>query len=71
MESRHKPPAWKYENGHTKDLTRGDTTGLDYDIDLPNNTWGNDVRESVQRGDVDSSSFGFICQEDKWSKVTT
>ena len=25
----------------------GDTTGLNYDIDLPNNTWGNDVRESV------------------------
>lgn len=47
----------------------GDTTGLNYDIDLPNNTWGNDVRESVQRGDVDGSSFGFICQEDKWSKV--
>lgn len=47
----------------------GDTTGLNYDIDLPNNTWGNDVRESVQRGDVDGSSFGFVCLEDKWSKV--
>ncbi len=46
-----------------------DTTGLAYDIDLPNNTWGNDVKESVRRGDVDGSSFGFICQEDKWSKV--
>ena len=46
-----------------------DTTGLAYDIDLPNNTWGNDVKESVQRGDVDGSSFGFICQEDRWSKV--
>ncbi|MCB5640427.1 HK97 family phage prohead protease, partial [Erysipelatoclostridium ramosum] len=44
----------------------GDTTGLNYDIDLPNNTWGNDVRESVKRGDVDGSSFGFICLEDKW-----
>lgn len=47
----------------------GDTTGLAYDIDLPNNSWGNDVKESVKRGDVDGSSFGFICQEDKWSKV--
>lgn len=46
-----------------------DKTGLAYDIDLPNNTWGNDVKESVRRGDVDGSSFGFICQEDKWSKV--
>ena len=43
--------------------------GLAYDIDLPNNTWGNDVKESVRRGDVDGSSFGFICQEDRWSKV--
>lgn len=47
----------------------GDSTGLAYDIDLPNNSWGNDVKESVKRGDVDGSSFGFICQEDKWSKV--
>ncbi|MFA9375760.1 MAG: HK97 family phage prohead protease [Lachnotalea sp.] len=46
-----------------------DTTGLSYDIDLPNNTWGSDVKESVQRGDVDGSSFGFICLEDQWSKV--
>ena len=47
--------------GNTKTDTlrfnTGDTTGLNYDIDLPNNTWGNDVRESVQRGDVDGSSF--------------
>lgn len=46
-----------------------DTTGLAYDIDLPNNTWGNDVKESVRRGDVDGSSFGFVCQDDRWSKV--
>ena len=46
-----------------------DTEGLSYDIDLPNNTWGNDVRESVQRGDVDGSSFGFVCTEDRWSRV--
>ncbi|MCG4548531.1 HK97 family phage prohead protease [Mediterraneibacter faecis] len=35
--------------GNTKTDTlrfnTGDTTGLNYDIDLPNNTWGNDVRE--------------------------
>lgn len=46
-----------------------DTTGLNYDIDLPNNTYGNDAYESVQRGDVDGSSFGFICSDDIWSKV--
>lgn len=46
-----------------------DTNGLNYDIDLPNNTYGNDAYESVQRGDVDGSSFGFICNDDIWSKV--
>lgn len=46
-----------------------DTSGLNYDIDLPNNTYGNDAYESVQRGDVDGSSFGFICIDDIWSKV--
>lgn len=46
-----------------------DTTGLSYDIDLPNNTYGNDAYESVKRGDVDGSSFGFICNDDIWSKV--
>lgn len=45
------------------------TEGLNYDIDIPNNSWGNDAYESVQRGDVDGSSFGFICLENKWSKV--
>lgn len=46
-----------------------DITGLNYDIDTPNNSWGNDAYESVQRGDVDGSSFGFICLNDAWSKV--
>ncbi len=46
-----------------------DTNGLYYDIELPNNSWGVDAKESVKRGDVDGSSFGFICLEDKWSKV--
>ncbi|ABR33092.1 HK97 family phage prohead protease [Clostridium beijerinckii] len=46
-----------------------DMSGLNYDIDLPNNTYGNDAYESVQRGDVDGSSFGFRCNDDVWSKV--
>lgn len=68
---------WNHDTGRPLGSTKTDTlrfnqedkTGLAYDIDLPNNTWGNDVKESVKRGDVDGSSFGFICQEDKWSKV--
>lgn len=46
-----------------------DMSGLNYDIDVPNNSYGNDAYESVQRGDVDGSSFGFICVDDIWSKV--
>lgn len=46
-----------------------DTTGLNYDVDLPNTSYGNDAYESVQRGDVDGSSFGFICTDNVWSKV--
>lgn len=46
-----------------------DITGLNYDIDLPNTTYGNDAYESVQRGDVDGSSFGFTCINDIWSTV--
>lgn len=46
-----------------------DMSGLNYDIDLPNNTYGNDAYESVMRGDVDGSSFGFKCISDIWSKI--
>lgn len=46
-----------------------DVTGLYYEIDLPNNSWGNDAYESVIRGDVDGSSFGFVPVSDVWSKV--
>ncbi len=67
---------WNHDTGRPLGSTKTgtlrfnpDAAGLNYDIDLPDNTWGNDVRESVQRGDVDGSSFGFVCQEDKWSKV--
>jgi hypothetical protein len=46
-----------------------DAEGLNYDVDLPGNSWGKDVHESVQRGDVDGSSFGFIAKEERWSVV--
>ena len=46
-----------------------DPIGLNYDDDLPNNTWGNDAYESVKRGDVDGSSFGFIVKDSHWETV--
>ena len=36
-----------------------DDTGLRYEFDAPNTTAGNDLLESVRRGDVSQSSFAF------------
>lgn len=36
-----------------------DSRGLHYVINLPNTSYGNDAHESVRRGDVVGSSFGF------------
>ncbi|WP_422659108.1 HK97 family phage prohead protease [Paenibacillus sp. EC2-1] len=55
--------------GSTKNSTlrlHEDSTGLRFEIDLPNNTWGKDAYESVQRGDVDGMSFGFRVRKDAW-----
>lgn len=48
--------------GSTKSGTmrvESDNVGLRFEIDLPNNSTGNDIIESVRRGDVDGVSFGF------------
>lgn len=37
-----------------------DSTGLEFENDLPNTTLGNDVRELVDRGDITGASFGFM-----------
>lgn len=44
--------------------------GLRYKIDPPNTTYANDLRESIKRGDVDQSSFGFQVPEggDSWQQ---
>lgn len=36
-----------------------DSTGLDYKVDMPDTTYARDLRESMERGDVAHSSFGF------------
>lgn len=41
--------------------------GLRYTITLPNTTQANDLAESVSRGDLDSTSFGFAVVEDDWA----
>lgn len=44
-----------------------DTTGLRYDVVLPDTTAGNDVGKLAKRGDLRYSSFAFRVLEDEWS----
>lgn len=47
-----------------------DSKGLQYEVDLPNTTYANDLRELVARGDLNEMSFGFIPKVVSWSKAT-
>ncbi|TPG84967.1 HK97 family phage prohead protease [Brevibacillus laterosporus] len=56
--------------GSTKNQTLRlweDDTGLRFECDLPNSTWGRDAFESIQRGDVDGVSFGFSVRQDAFT----
>lgn len=46
-----------------------DETGLRFNIDLPENTWGKDAYESIKRGDVDGVSFGFKKEVEEWDET--
>ena len=46
-----------------------DAKGLRYEIDVPDTTVGRDVSESIRRGDVTGSSFGFQITDEQWLKV--
>lgn len=55
--------------GRTKSGTltlETDANGLFYRVNLPDATYANDLWESMQRGDVDESSFAFIVEKDTW-----
>jgi HK97 family phage prohead protease len=43
-----------------------DTRGLQFDLDVPSTTTGNDVLALAERGDLGGMSFGFIAAEEKW-----
>ena len=43
-----------------------DSTGLQYSVVPPSTTWANDLLVTMGRGDVDQSSFGFVCKQDDW-----
>ncbi|MEO5915334.1 MAG: HK97 family phage prohead protease [Luteolibacter sp.] len=48
-----------------------DTEGLRYSFQAPETTAGNDLLESIKRGDIDQSSFQFTVAPggDKWEKL--
>lgn len=46
-----------------------DNRGLDYEVDLPDATAGNDVLALTQRTDLRSSSFSFQVYEQDWAYV--
>jgi HK97 family phage prohead protease len=45
-----------------------DSTGLHYEVDAPDTSYARDLSESMQRGDVTQSSFGFRVRQDDWQK---
>lgn len=47
------------KNGRESLGLKIDATGLFYQLEAPNTTAGNDLLESIRRGDVDQSSFSF------------
>ena len=58
--------------GNTKAGTlrvNSDTTGLNFELALPDTQAGNDAWESIRRGDVDGVSFGMRVAKDKWSET--
>ena len=47
-------------------ILREDDKGLYFEVSLPNTTWARDLKESVDRGDINQMSFGFKVMRDNW-----
>lgn len=57
--------------GRTKAGTlrlKEDESGLSYDVDLPDTTVGRDLEVSMERGDIDGSSFAFNAIREEWDE---
>lgn len=60
---------WNNVLGRTKSGTlqlSEDERGLKFEVTLPNTSLGRDLKESMQRGDINECSFGFIPTEEHW-----
>jgi uncharacterized protein len=71
---------WNHDSSRVLGSTRAGTLKLDEDdrglrvvATLPNNSWGNDAKVSIQRGDVTGFSFGFTVPAggDTWNNEGT
>jgi HK97 family phage prohead protease len=47
---------------------KDDSHGLGFSLDVPNTTLGNDIYESVKRGDIRGCSFCFRAVDEDWSE---
>jgi hypothetical protein len=45
-----------------------DARGLSYVIDPPDTQFARDLMTSIRRGDINGSSFGFVCERDQWTE---
>lgn len=46
-----------------------DSTGLGFEVKLPNTSAGNDVRELAERGDIGGVSVGFRPDQESWGRI--
>ncbi|MFI7677875.1 HK97 family phage prohead protease [Actinophytocola sp. NPDC049390] len=46
-----------------------DSEGLPFDLDLPNTSYANDLRELLERGDINGASFAFLPGKDRWDRA--
>lgn len=64
---------WGNVLGRTKSGTlklEEDERGLKFEVELPNTTVARDLKESMQRGDINQCSFGFYPTEESWDYST-
>lgn len=47
-----------------------DETGLRVEITPPESRWADDLLKSVERGDINQMSFGFLTRSDRWDGLS-
>ncbi|QED60552.1 HK97 family phage prohead protease [Enterococcus durans] len=65
---------WSNVLGRTKSGTlrlEEDERGLKFEVDLPDTTVARDLVKSMERGDINQCSFGFIPTEETWDYNST